>query len=62
MESILTHAHSGLRWVILALILVTLVVSFIGKGKGTLTEGNKKVYLFTMISMHLQLLPDHLCR
>ncbi|WP_018620327.1 hypothetical protein [Spirosoma luteum] len=53
----LVHAHSGLRWIALVL-LVAAVVTAIGKwqGRGSYTDGNRKLYLFTLISVHTQLL------
>jgi hypothetical protein len=52
----LVHAHSGFRWIIIILLITSLITAFIGKNKGELTKGNKNIYLFTMISMHIQLL------
>ena len=52
----LVHAHSGLRWVALALLLATVFVSISRwTGNKSFTEGNRKLYLFTLISVHLQL-------
>jgi hypothetical protein len=53
MNSILTHAHSGLRWVALILLLLAIVNAFTSK------EYNKKhrlINLFAMVSLHTQLL------
>lgn len=57
MYSGLVHAHSGLRWIALVL-LVAAVVTAVGKwqGRGGYTDGNRKLYLFTLISVHTQLL------
>lgn len=57
MYSGLVHAHSGLRWVAL-LLLVAAVVVAIGKWQGCsgYTDGNRKLYLFTLIAVHTQLL------
>ncbi len=57
MYSGLVHAHSGLRWIALVL-LVAAVVTAIGKwqGRGSYTDGNRKLYLFTLIAVHTQLL------
>lgn len=53
----LLHAHSGLRYIALALLVVSVIVSFISwRGKKSFTEGNRKLYLFTMITSHIQLL------
>ena len=53
----LVHAHSGLRWIALLLLVVASVVA-IGKwlGGSGYTDGNRKLYLFTLISVHLQLI------
>ena len=53
----LVHAHSGLRWIALVL-LVAAVVTAIGKwqGKSGYTDGNRKLYLFTLITIHTQLI------
>lgn len=52
----LVHAHSGLRWLAL-LLLVGSVAIAISKwqGRSGYTDGNRKLYLFTLISVHLQL-------
>ncbi len=57
MYSGLVHAHSGLRWIAL-ILLVAAVVTAIGKWQGNsgYTDGNRKLYLFTLISVHTQLL------
>ncbi|GAB4046344.1 cytochrome B [Spirosoma litoris] len=57
MYSGLVHAHSGLRWVALILLIVA-VITAIGKWQGPsgYTDGNRKLYLFTLISVHTQLL------
>lgn len=53
----LVHAHSGLRWVAL-LLLVAAVAVAISKwqGRSGYTDGNRKLYLFTLIAVHTQLL------
>ena len=57
MYSGLVHAHSGLRWIALVLLLAAVVVA-IGKwqGRSGYTDGNRKLYLFTLIAVHTQLL------
>lgn len=57
MYSGLVHAHSGLRWIALILLVVAVIVA-IGKwqGRSGYTEGNRKLYLFTLIAVHTQLL------
>jgi hypothetical protein len=49
--------HSGLRFVVLILILVAIIQSLAGwLGKKPYTETNRKINLFAMISAHVQLL------
>lgn len=53
----LLHAHSGLRYVVLALLIVSILVAFFSwTGKKPFSESNRKLYMFTMISGHIQLL------
>lgn len=47
--------HSALRWVVLALLVVTLVKAWQNR-QSSFTAGQAKLGLFTMISMHIQLL------
>jgi NADH:ubiquinone oxidoreductase subunit 2 (subunit N) len=56
MENFLHHLHSGLRWVALLLLLITIIKSFAGmSGNKVFMAGDKKLALFTLISIHLQL-------
>ena len=56
MYSGLVHAHSGLRWLALVLLLAAVFVSISRwQGNKPFTDGNRKLYLFTLISVHLQL-------
>jgi len=53
----LKHAHSGIRWIFLALLIYTVVNAFIKWRNGSIyTEGDRKVGLFTFIFSHIQLL------
>lgn len=55
--TILQHAHSGLRWVVLLLLLWTIWGAFQGRQKGAaFTDADRKRGLFAMISAHVQLL------
>ncbi len=54
MNSGLIHAHSGLRWVVLILLLVAIFNAFAKKSSGNFTEGDRKLALFTMIGTHIQ--------
>jgi uncharacterized membrane protein len=56
MNQILTHAHSGLRWVALGLIVFAIINAIKGKTSGEYTAKDKKINLFAMISLHTQLL------
>ena len=47
----LVHAHSGLRWIVLLLLLVSLIISFQAPA-----SSKRKIYLFTLIFTHIQLL------
>ena len=48
--------HSALRWVALVLLVVVVVKSVQGsRGNAAFTEGQRKLGLFTMIALHLQL-------
>jgi hypothetical protein len=48
----LSHAHSGLRWVLLALLILAIVNSFSRK---EYAKKDRLIYLFTMIFAHVQL-------
>lgn len=53
---ILKHAHSGLRWVALGLLFFALFNALKGKKSGEYIKKDKMINLFTMISLHTQLL------
>ena len=51
------HGHSGLRWILLALLIATVVVSFKKwKGNEKYTALDNKLSLMTFIVSHIQLL------
>jgi len=53
----MVHAHNLLRWVVLILALLTIIKSLSGmSGKRPFTPGDRKVTLFFMIFMDIQLL------
>lgn len=56
MFNILTRAHSGLRWVVLGLLVYAIVNALMKKGKGEYVKKDKLINLFAMISLHTQLL------
>ena len=49
----LIHAHSGLRYVVLALLLTAIFKAF---SKAEYTEGSRKINLFALIATHTQVL------
>jgi hypothetical protein len=54
---IVKYLHSGFRFVVLLLIVLAIVTALAGwLGKKAYTQGNRKLYLFAMISAHTQLL------
>ncbi len=57
MQTGLVHLHNFMRWVILILLLVSIFKAYAGwKGKKAFTAGDRKTWLFTLISAHLTLL------
>jgi ammonia channel protein AmtB len=53
----MNHAHNFLRWVVLILALLTIIKSYMGmSNKKAFTAADKKMPLFFMISMDIQLL------
>ncbi|MES2004446.1 MAG: hypothetical protein V4450_07985 [Bacteroidota bacterium] len=57
MQTGLVHLHNFLRWVILVLLLLSIVKAYTGwQSKKVFSPGDKKIWLFTMISAHITLL------
>jgi hypothetical protein len=52
----LKHSHSGLRWVVLILLLLAILNAFGKRRGGSVYPGKDKLALFAMISVHVQLL------
>jgi len=52
--NILLHAHSGLRYVVLGLLIAAIFTAYSNWQKGS--QGDSKLYLFTLIATHTQLL------
>jgi hypothetical protein len=53
----LLHAHSGLRWIVLLLIIVNVINALGGlSGNKVFTDRDKKLSLFALIFTHLQAL------
>jgi hypothetical protein len=56
MQTGLLHLHNLMRWVILVLLLVSMIKAWSGwQSKKTFVPGDKKLWLFTMISAHITL-------
>jgi len=53
---ILVHLHSGLRWVVLLLLIYAIINAARSISSGKYLKKDKMVNLFTMISLHIQLL------
>ena len=52
----LLHLHSALRYVVVILLILAIIQGFIGWfGQKQFTDTNRKVALFALISVHLQL-------
>ena len=57
MYSFLKYLHSGLRYIVLILVVLAVIQALLGwLGKNNYTKGNKLLYLFALISAHVQLL------
>ena len=54
MNTFLTSMHSGLRWIVLLLLIYSIVNSIIRRN--TYEKKDRLLYMFTMVSMHIQLL------
>lgn len=53
----LLHLHSALRYIILILLIIAIIKAFSGWfGNKAFTSSDQKLSLFTMISVHIQLL------
>ena len=52
----LKHAHSGLRWIALILLLVAIVNAAKSQNSGNYMKKDKMINLFAMIFLHIQLL------
>ena len=57
MFNILKHAHSGWRWVVLALLIYAIFNAFTKWRSGqSFEDKDRKTNLFAMVSVHIQLL------
>ena len=53
--NIVQHAHSGLRWVVLILLVAAIVNAFIKRRGGSVYPGRDGLALWAFISTHIQL-------
>ena len=53
MVNFLAHTHSGLRWVVLGLMIYALLNAF--RKKETYEKSDRLLNMFTMVSLHIQL-------
>jgi len=57
MYPVFKYLHSGLRYIVLILVVLAIIQTLLGwLGKKTYTEGNRKLNLFALISAHTQLI------
>ena len=55
--TIINHLHSGFRYIVLVLLILAIIQSILGAvNKSPYSELNRKINLFTLISVHTQLL------
>lgn len=52
----LLHAHSGLRWIALILLVAAIINAVVSKSKGRYEKKDKMLNLFAMVTLHTQLL------
>ncbi len=53
---ILVRSHSGLRYIVLLLLLIAIFNAVSSKGKGIYEKKDKMINLFAMVFLHVQLL------
>ena len=51
----LTHTHSGLRWIALILLIYSVINAFSRKNSGEFSKKDKMLNLFAMVTLHVQL-------
>ena len=56
MHNALLHAHSGLRWIALILLVVAIFNAAKSQSSGQYLKKDKMINLFAMVFMHIQLL------
>jgi uncharacterized oligopeptide transporter (OPT) family protein len=53
--NILIRSHSGLRWVVLLLMLAAILNAIANRSANRYNQKDRKLYMFAMVSLHLQL-------
>jgi len=53
---VLIRAHSGLRWIVLILLLTAIFNALFTRRSGVYVKKDKMINLFAMITLHIQLL------
>lgn len=48
------HAHSGLRWLALALLVIAIINALSNKNKNSYAKKDKMINLFSMVTLHIQ--------
>lgn len=57
MYEMFKHAHSGIRWIVLLLLIAAVVNAFMKWRSGkAFADSDKKLFLFTMVFTHIQFL------
>lgn len=56
MYNALVHAHSGLRWIALAMLLIAIFNAVKNQTSGRYEKKDKMINLFAMVVLHIQLL------
>src|SRR5579864_1058106 len=57
MQTTILTLHSILRWILLILLLASIIKSFSGwQNKKAFTGGDRKIFLFTLITTHINFL------
>jgi hypothetical protein len=50
------HAHSGLRWLVLLFLVISIIQAFVNRGNAEIKSSDKRFPLLTLITVHTQLL------
>ena len=57
MNTGIVHLHNIFRWIVLILLLLSIIKAYSGwQSKRSFTQGDRRIWLFTMISAHINLL------